>query len=175
LPRRADGQYYVSDVARWLWKHAVGNLDNYTVLEEAHLYTLLGAARRAPGRPHDQDHFFDFPLLACMVNDYRRKVPAADLSINNLMSNNVWDDYCDRGDDGVSGYSDLELADLNRSYSGQDIQNNAVLNTLVNNLGNVALPLNSQNTVLRRRSRQRVQTAMAFIFTTPFIFAEEQQ
>ena len=184
LPQREDGEFYVSDVAEWLWNHAVGNFDNYTELERAQLYTWLAAARSLPGNNSDQNTVFDFNLLMCLVEDYQRKEssePDFDLSFANLMSNNVYNDYCinnDREDRdaGFDGYSPQEREAINRVYTGQDIADSPLIQSLLTEMGNTTLPLNAQgetnSSILRQRARERVNNALGFIFTTPFVFAE---
>jgi len=174
LPRRADGQYYVSDVAEWLWKRATGSLDRYSELERAHMYFLLGAVRRSPGEENDQNRVFDLPLMMCIIEDYQRSDANADISLSNLMSNQ-WFRYCGsfNGD-----YTALDIEALNRSYTGQQIADNAIIQGLLTELGNQTLPLtssgqsNSDN--LRRYALGRVNTTLGFVFTTPFVFAEGQ-
>lgn len=178
LPQRADGNFYVADVAQWLWNHAVGNLNNYTELEKAHLYSLLGAVRYRPSHSGHQNRYFDFNLLMCVVEDYQNKVTTPDLTLNNIMSNSIYYNYCQPDDDGVDGYSEIEKAALNRAYSGQQILQNPLIQNLMNQMGNATLPLNasgqSNSSNVRERARERVSNALGFIFTTPFIFAEGQ-
>jgi hypothetical protein len=169
LPRRGDGNYYVADVAQWLWNHAVGNLDNYTQLERAHLYSLLGAARINPGSSSDGDHAFDFNLLMCVIADYQVQESATDAPITQILTGGSWDDYC-RGDGDV--YAAHELSELNAIYTGQEIADSPMIQTLLTELGNMTLPLNATESGLRRHARERVGSALGFIFTTPFVFAE---
>ena len=180
LPQRADGQFYVADVAAWLWKHAVGNFDNYTELEKAHLYSFLGAARSAPGETYDGSEPFDFNLLMCVVQDYQAKESASDAPVASLLLNSTWDDYCRHGDDGVSGYSAAEQAAINRVYTEQEVANDPLLQNVLSQLANFTLPLNATTgsnggADVRKYARERVSFALGFIFTTPFIFAEGQQ
>ena len=182
LPQHSDGEYYVEDVAEWLWNHVVGSLDNYTELEKAHLYSLLGAARISPGSSSDNDQVFDFNLLMCLVEDYQAK-GNTDISVANLMSESVYNDFCRRGSDGaggVFGFSDLELAAINRVYTGADIANDAQIQGILQDLGGITLPFNANTGAnggadLREHARERVNNALGFIFTTPFVFAESQQ
>lgn len=175
LPRRGDGQYYVADVAPWLWRHVTGSMDNYTELERAHMYFLLGAANSNPGDENDQSQVFDLPMVMCIVEDYQRKEANADLSLANLMSQR-W--FRDCGGYGNSGYTADDILALNRSYSRQDIVGNPTIQSLLNDLGNQTLPLNSSGQSnsenLRRNALGRVNTALGFVFTTPFVFAEGQ-
>lgn len=173
LPR-TNGRYLVKDVARWLWKHAMGSLDNFSSLEQAHLYAILGAARHAPGETYDQDFFFDLPLLVCIAKDYRSQEPSGSLALNNILGGNVWYRHCAHHD-GPDSYTQTEKDMLNAVYTGEDIETDPIIRTLVTNLGNRSIPLTSGNPILRERSRERVQSAMGFIFATPFIFAEGEQ
>lgn len=184
LPKRGNGQYYVSDVAEWLWMHAVGNLDNYTDLERAHLYSLLGAARDVPGSSSDGDHALDFNLIMCVVADHA--YDPEDLSPNAtileiLEHQNRWDDFC-RGDDDGGSYLPHELAELNAQYTGEQIANSTEMQAILNMLGSETIPLNASGSQhnddgedLRKHARERVSSALGFIFTTPFLFAEGQQ
>lgn len=180
LPQREDGQYYVADVAVWLWNHAVGNMDNYTDLERAHLYSLLGAARVNPGANSDGDHAFDFNLVMCVVTDYQVQENATDAPIIDILTNNTWDDYC--RDDADDEYDAHELAQLNASYTGVQIANSSLMQGILNDLGNQTLPLtvsgsehNDDGADLRKHARERVSNALGFIYTTPFVFAEGGQ
>lgn len=178
LPRRADGNFYVADVAQWLWNHAVGSLDNYTELERAQLYALLGAARSSPGQQHDQNVTMDFTLLMCVIEDYQRNDDNADISLQNILGSNVMFTYCDDDDDGVEGYTVEEQAALNRVHTGVQIAEDPVIQTLLTELGNQTLPLLSEGETysheLRERALRRVNNALGFIFNTPFVFAEGQ-
>ncbi len=176
LPRRADGKYYVADVAAWLWMHAVGNFDNYTELERAHLYALLGAAIIDPGRYNDGDNAFDFNLLMCVILDYQVEESAIDAPVTEILTGRSWNDYCD-ADDGV--YDQHELDALNAAYTGQDIADSPLIQGVLDELGSMTLPLNASGpghynngANLRRHARERVSSALGFIFTTPFVFAE---
>ncbi len=179
LPRRADGKYYVADVAPWLWRHAVGRMDEYTELERAHLYTLLGAYRRDIRNNGDigngdQDRTFDLNLLMCIATDYQRREGAnADISLANLTSNgNAWYNSCTPEDDGGS-YSPSERALLNQAYTSQDIAGNPVIQSLLTQMGQRTLDFDGNDRV-REHSLERVNVALGFIFTTPFVFAEGQ-
>lgn len=178
LPQRADGQYYVSDVAEWLWVHVTGSLDHYTELERAQMYSLLGAVRRAPGQSYDQDHALDFNLLMCKVNDYLRETEEPyDLSIDNILDN-VIHEHCTYYRSGPDFYDPDEIEDINAVYTGQDIADNPVMQQILAQLGEQTLPLTSENLTnsddLRHHAKERVNNTLAFIFTTPFVFAEAQ-
>ena len=183
LPQRADGNFYVSDVAEWLWNHAVGNMDNYTELERAHLYSLLGAARTVLGSSSDGDHAFDFNLMMCVIADHA--YDPEDLSptaiITDILAHSSrWDDFC-RGDDDGGIYLSHELAELNAQYTSAQIANSPLIQTTLTELGDQTLPLNASGLQhandgadLRKHARERVSSALGFIFTTPFVFAEGQ-
>ncbi|MEM7359938.1 MAG: hypothetical protein AAF431_12630 [Pseudomonadota bacterium] len=186
LPQRSDGHYYVEDVAPWLWNHVVGNMDNYTELERAHLYALLGAARNDADDDNDGDYAFDLNLVMCVIADYQVQESASDAPILDILTDNTWDDYC-RVSSGT--YDAHELAALNAELSGTDIANNAEIQNVLNQLGQVRIPLmategwryqSGQGLVpdgganLRKHARERVSSALGFIFTTPFVFAEGQ-
>lgn len=138
----------------------------------------MTAARRAPGQSYDYDRVFDFNLLMCVVEDYQSKVPNADLSLLNIMSNSVYDEYCRENDDGLDEFTAAEKAALNRVYTGQDIADNSVAQLMLNQMAITTLPLNatgeSNSAIIRERARQRINNALGFIYTTPFIFAEGQ-
>lgn len=179
LPRRTDNQFYVEDVAAWLWNHAVGNFDNYTELEKAHLYALLGAARINPGQSSDGDHAMDFNLLMCMAEDYKVEEGTATVPLSDMFFQGNWDNYCRPNDDNVSGYTSIEQAILNRSYTGQQILDDPTAQDLLSQLGNTTLPLEANTgsnggADLRKHARERINSALGFIFTTPFVFAEGQ-
>lgn len=168
LPRRADGQYYVSDVAKWLWNHAVGDMSSYTQLERAHLYSLLGAARIEPGGGSDGDSPYDFNLLMCVISDYQVKENTSDAPILEILEGRSWDDYC-RSDD--------DLTQLDTVYTGAQIANNPMIQSVLSVLGNQTLALNATSGAnggenVRRHARERINSALGFIFTTPFVFAE---
>jgi len=195
LPRRADGNYYVEDIAPWLWQHAVGHLDNFTELERAHLYALLGATRRFQdtGRGdinQDGEHPFDLNLVMCVIADYQFEENATDAPILSLLTDGVWNDYCRNNDNGGS-YQQHELDALNAELSGTDIQDNPEIQNILSQLGQVTLRFNATqgydyfrntegNYVLRpdggasvrKHANEAINNALGFIFSTPFIFAE---
>ncbi len=184
LPQRADGNFYVSDVAEWLWNHAVGNMDNYTELERAHLYSLLGAAIDDPGSNSDGDHAFDFNLVMCVVADhaYDPEDISPSATITDILATNRWDDFCRQNDDNTTGFLAHELTALNGQFTGNQIANSPQVQQILTLLGNETLQLNATGSQhandgadLRKHTRERVSSALGFIFTTPFIFAEGQQ
>ena len=179
LPQRADGEYYVADVAQWLWNHVVGSLDNFTELEKAHLYSLLGSARINPGQTSDGDNPFDFNFLMCIVEDYQLKESANDAPLASILSGGTWDDYCRTNDDNVTGFTAAEQATLNRVYTGQAIADSPLAQDVLAQLGQFTLPFNATSGAnnganLREHALERVSNALGFIFTTPFVFAEGQ-
>jgi len=180
LPQRSDGQYYVEDVAAWLWNHAVGSFDNFSDLERAHLYSLLGSARIVPDNSADGDNPLDFNLLMCMAEDYQIKEEVDAVPLDDLLFEGNWDNYCRPNDDDVSGYSDAEIAAFNRVYTGQSIRQNPLAQDLLEQLGSKTIPLNAttghnDGETLRKHALERINATLGFIFTTPFVFAEGQQ
>ncbi|MFT5612424.1 MAG: hypothetical protein ACI9LU_002934 [Polaribacter sp.] len=182
LPQRSDGNFYVSDVAKWLWNHVVGHMDNYTELERAHLYVILGAARINPGSTSDGVQAYDFNLLMCVVADHKfdPEPLSPDATITEILSSNRWDDFC-RGDDDGGDFLAHELAELNAQYTGALIEANPQIQEVLSELGNLTIPLNASGVEhsndgenLRHNARERVSSALGFIFTTPFVFAEGQ-
>jgi hypothetical protein len=193
LPQRAPGEFYVEDVAPWLWNHAVGNMDNYTELEQAHLYSMLGAALFDPEDDNDGDYGHDFNLVMCIIEDYQLQEGAIDAPILEILDNQdgSWNDYCD---DNGEGFEQHELDALNRVYTGQDIADSPLIQEVLTQLGQVKIRLNATQGFtyerqengsysrvadgganVRKHARERVNSALGFIFTTPFIFAEGQQ
>ena len=204
LPRRDDGNFYVAEVAQWLWIHAVGNLDNYTDLERAHLFALLGTARMDP---IDDDNSgnnaqtiaeqgsrsLDFNLMMCVIEDHRRNNrftnpiydPPNNADIIEIMSTRRWDDYC--RDNGGS-FEQYELDVINKVYTADEIANDPEIQAVLTRLGNVPLSIEGGPAIgatglsdtqelqrsLRLNTLERINIALGFIFTTPFIFAEGQ-
>ncbi len=196
LPKRADGNFYVADVAEWLWNHTVGNFDNFTELERAHLYALLGTPRM--DNPENSGYgaqAADFNLMMCILEDYDRNPdrytnvgagdPPPNATILDILASRRWDDYC--RDDGGQ-FEAYEIQALNQAFTGSDIANDANIQATLDLLGEVTLPLEvgppidanpnnlsdqqMQLRTLRRNTLRRINTALAFIFTTPFVFAE---
>jgi len=152
LPRRADGGYYVEDIAPWLWNHVVGHLDNYTDLERAHLYSILGATRIDIGDDDDGDQGFDFNFVMCVIKDYQLRNNATDAPIIDILTNDdngsTWDDYCRHNDDrdGVPNASDEtfephELEALNAGLTGAQIAGDPEIQNILDQLGQVRLRL----------------------------------
>lgn len=180
LPKRSDGLFYVEDVAAWLWNHAVGSMDNYTELEKAHLYSLLGAARINPGNSSDGDQPLDFNFLMCIAENYRLKESTSSAELDFILFGNRWDDYCRINDEDTEGFTQAENQALNRVYTGQSIRDNVLAQDLLSQLARVTLPLaattgSNGGTDLRENTLERINNALGFIFTTPFVFAEGQQ
>lgn len=181
LPQRADGKFYVADIAPWLWNHVVGSMDNYTDLERAHLYSLLGAARMQVDNTRDSDFAHDFNLVMCVIADYQADEGESDTPIIDILTHTddgSWDDYCREGDDGGS-YLPHEVAALNAVFTGDDIRNDAQIQNILAQLGQVTLDFDTTNgsnngADVRRHTRERVNGALGFIFTTPFVFVEAQ-
>ncbi|NND82579.1 MAG: hypothetical protein HKN50_09140 [Gammaproteobacteria bacterium] len=182
LPQRADGEYYVEDVAPWLWRHVVGNMDNYTELERAHLYALLGAARIDPADDNNADFAHDLNYVMCIIADYQFTENATDAPIIDILTGGTWNDYCRRTDDGGS-FLPHELDALNAVLTGEDIANDPEIQSILTQLGSVTLPLEATEGLgsgnvpdgganMRKHARERVSSALGFIYTTPFVFAE---
>jgi len=182
LPQRSDGNYYVEDIAPWLWNHVVGSMDNYTELERAHLYSLLGAARIDLDDDDDGAYPHDFNMVMCVIADYQVEESATDAPIIDILTHDgdgSWDNYCREFDDGGS-YLPHEVAALNAELTGEDIANDSQIQDILNQLGQQTLRFNETNgtnsgTDVRRNALRRVNNALGFIFTTPFVFAEGQE
>jgi len=172
LPKRADGKYYVSDAAQWLWNHAVGSMDNYTELEKAHLYTMLGAFTNDPSGVDDGKYFFDLSYLLCTYVDYQIQELRTPNSVFDVITSTDWTNYPYCRED-----SGLALSVLNLNVTGQLIDSSPVIQSILTELGSSTIPLNEpidneRDENYRRYALQRVDNALDFIFTTPFIFAE---
>ena len=169
----------MEDVAAWLWNHVVGNMDNYSDLEQAHLYSLLGSARIYPDNSADGDNPLDFNLLMCVAEAYKVEESASSAPLDTILRERTWDDYCRPNDDGISGYSATEIAAINRVFTGRDIARDPTAQDLLAQLGAMTLPLNANTShndgeTLRKHALERINAAVGFIFTTPFVFAEGQ-
>ena len=174
LPQRV-GQFYVEDVAQWLWMHAVGNMDNYSDLEKAHIYPLLAAVSRDPSGDHEGEYFFDFNYLMCVVADYQVQENATDVPIFDLLTSENWYrfPYC-REEDGIEPH---EEEALNATLTGSQIANDSNIQSILTQLGQVTIPLNDDISTesgkeIREYALDRVDTALDFIFATPFVFSE---
>ncbi|MBL4674423.1 MAG: hypothetical protein JKX81_19335, partial [Arenicella sp.] len=162
-----DGRYPARHVAEWLWKHAVGDLDDYTMLEEAHLLPILAATRFyhiADDIGHN-DRFFDLAFLLCVREDRIQN----NQSINNI--DEILSDlnYCSFS----GGYTEQEKNWLNMEYLSPTIRDSAVIQSLLSQLAEVELPLDSTQGQVSRYANRRINHAMSFIFATPFVFADE--
>lgn len=168
-----NGTYTSEYVAQWLWNHVVGSLDNYTALERAHLLSILGAnaVREEESDTWKEHLFFDLNYLLC-ISDDRIDQGQTDVSLTTLMSENVWSDYCSYYNSNPDEYTSVEKAAFNLVLTGEDIQNDAAIQSLLNQLSASLVPLDSSDPIQRRRANERVQAALVFISATPFIFAE---
>ena len=177
-----NGVYRVDDVAMWLWNHVVGNLEDYTELERAHLVSILGGAEKKsdPNHQYHQNLYFDFNHLLCMRQEIIDTLgPGADVSIDWLLLEG-WHRYCEPGPETDGGgeqiYSASELNLLTRVYSKSEIENTAYIQQMLSELGAEELPLDANPAHNQRRyANERVQAAISFIFTTPYIFVEERR
>ncbi len=177
---KTNGRFVVGDVARWLWEYSVGNTDNYTPREEAFLVSILGAAQRR-SNPADQNHqqrYFDFTHLLCIrqeIIDDPATGTNPDTSLNTLVSNGGWNRYC-RPEGTPAEYSASETGLLNRAYTESEIRNTGYIQDLVDQLKQTEIPLDISPSLRQREyANERVQTALAFIFSTPFVFVEEKR
>ncbi len=171
IPTSNNGRYVVDDVAEWLWVHIVGNLDNYTALERSHLIPILGALNttdHAFGEYAAYDRHFDLAHLLCIRDD--RISNGINLnSLEDLVSPNAWINFCSLP------YSEHESNILTQGHSANQVQNTPYIHDLLDEIGMNELPLNSSDPEVRLGANLRVQEAVAFIFSTPFVFAEEKQ
>jgi len=165
-----NGTYTADQVARWLWMHVVGSMDDYGSLEQAHLVSLLGANHEE--QPNNINYvFWDINYLMCLRED-RLSKGFNNNNLAGLLSDNAWWTFCRHGDDGFAGFSPLEEAAFNRVLSTDDIENTPHIRALVQELAVSEVPLDSTDDFVRLRANERVQAAMAFIFATPFVFAQ---
>jgi hypothetical protein len=187
----AQGFLTATDLADWLVRaqglpfreahHVTGSLENYTELERAHLYSLLGAARIDIDDDNDGDYAHDFNMVMCVIADYQIDQGASDAPIIDILTHDgdgSWDNYCREFDDGGS-YLPHELAALNAALTGDDIASNPQIQDILSQLGQVTLNFNetegfNRGANVRKHARERVSSALGFIFTTPFVFAEGQ-
>jgi hypothetical protein len=182
IPAR-NGGYTADYVAEWLWRHVVGNFANYTSLERAHLVAILGARRlpREDGTEYDwqqnnRNTYFDINHLLCLRDD-RVAQDYFNNSLADLMHFDTWNRFCDHGDDGQTDYTDIEKAAFAFSFNGQQLDSSNTdpfpyLRGLVEELAVSPVLLNSNDPITRRRANEHVQAALAFIFATPYVFAE---
>lgn len=175
LPKREDGNYYVEDAAAWLWNHVVGSMENYTELEKAHLYAMLGAYSIDPDGSDDGEYFIDFNYLMCIVADYQVQESATDTQIVDILTETSWFNYpyC-RVEDGLEEH---EINALNAGLTGEMIANDPMVQSIMAQLGSSIIPINQplnteRDELFRAHALGRIDNAIDFIFTTPFIFAE---
>ena len=114
---------------------------------------------------------------------------ATDAPVITLLTDGMWNNYC-REDD---NYEQHELEALNAQLSGTDIRNDAQIQNILDQLGQVTLRFNQTQgsdylrneqgdiellpdggATVRKHANEAVNNALGFIFTTPFIFAEGQ-
>ncbi len=162
-----DGQYPAGYVARWLWKHVVGDLDDYTLLEEAHLLPILAAARfySIEDDLAHNDRFYDLAYLLCVRESRLANGQTVD-GINDILSELS---YCSF--DG--GYSSQEIESLTRQFSAAEIEEDVVIQGLLDEMHNINIPLGSEDGQVSIYANRRINHALSFIFATPFVFADE--
>lgn len=161
IPKNGE-EYSVGNVAKWLWTYIVGHTADYGALERAYLLSILGAVSDEVGTYR----VFDFAQLLC-IRQERILAGVTNNALSDLVSRSAWENYCAFD----NGYSSSELDSLNRVFSEQDFTSD--VNRLLNQIAVVELALDSEDPVLRLRANQRVQQAIAFIFSTPYVFAQE--
>jgi len=166
-----NGRYTAEQVARWLWMHVIGSMNNYGSLERAHLVSILGAN-------NDEDRedlkyvFWDLNYLLCLRDD-RVSKGFNNNNLVDLMTNEAWWTFCRQGDDGFNqDFSPLEKAAFNRVISSDEVENTPYIRSLVQELADSEVFLNSSDDFIKLRANERVQAALVFIFATPFVFAE---
>ena len=169
-----NGRYTAEHVARWLWMHVVGSMDEFKSLERAHLVSILGANHHE--EREDIDFlFWDLNYLLC-IRDDRLSKGFTNNNLADLITNNAWWTFCRQGDDGFNqDFSPLEKAAFNRVISGDEIDNTPYISSLIQELAGSEVFLNSSDDVQRLRANERVNAALAFIFATPFVFAEGEK
>ncbi len=177
MPRDANGEYPVEYVARWLWRHAVGSMQGYTEVEEAHLSSFLGAVslvEEDSGGENPTNSFFQTPLvwdlnqvLCVRADRIALNEPAANLS--DIIESANTDIRCLA--DSNQAYSPAEQAELDLAINSDNLQNIVYLRQLVNELKAKRMPLEPSGTVEARRANARINVAMSFIFATPYVFA----
>jgi hypothetical protein len=164
-----DGRYPAGHVAKWLWKHVVGDLDDYTALEEAHLLPIIAATRFYDVPDQDDvgrnDRFYDLAFLMCVRED-RIQNNQSVANINEILSNL---NFCAH----EGGYTEQEKAWLNMEYSSQTIADSEIIESLLTQLAEVDVLLLSNQGRLSRYANRRINHAISFIFATPFVFADE--
>ncbi len=148
VPTNAQGEYKVTDVARWLWQHFIGDgWRNFGPLERAHLYGMLGSKR-------------DLALLLAI-----RDARLSDANPNNddVTLLDLENDY--------NSVVDQQLVEY--PYTRNDVVNTSYIVDLVNELGQRTLLLDSIDAGERETANARVGQAANFIIGTPFVFAQE--
>ncbi len=148
IPTNTQDEYKITDVARWLWQHFIGDgWRNYGPLERAHLHSLLGSKR-------------DLALLLAI-----RDVRLNDSNPNNngVTLQDLESDYNSAVDQQMIQYP----------YTRNDVVNTPYIVDLVNELGQRTLLLDSIDIDERETANERIGQAVNFIIGTPFIFAQE--
>lgn len=166
-----NGRYGVDEVAQWLWVHIIGNLDNYTDLERAHLIPIIGALN---SEDHEFNEFrafdrhFDLAHLLC-IREERLLSGINSNTLQDLVSPDGWREFC------TFPYSEEERTLLTRHFSVSEIQTDSSVGGLLDQIGEGEIPLDHSDSGVRLEANRRIQEAVAFIFSTPFMFAEEKQ
>jgi len=202
IPPEENGEYSALHVARWMWRHFVGSMDNYGVLENAHLVAIIGANAEEETvedlgsfnvNGNGRNRFWDLNYLLCIRADLLepsnpRADPAPANSLSDLMDNSAWPSRCQVNR--VDPYSEAERSALNLVVTPELIRDTPYIANLVNELENSAVPLRVKAgdpapdggtlsevdaRFIRYRANERVQAAAVFMMATPFVFGEGQR
>jgi len=169
---KVNGLHTVEATARWLWQRIVGNTDNYTQLERAHLLTLLGSPLEN-GIPVRNDVWtLDLSHMLCIRQRILENSDNPDVSLKRLRTEEAYLNFCQGRNREFTG-EDLVLA--NRTYTLNDISNTDYIQALLDELGAEELPLNSSDAQQRLLANERVQHAIAFIAATPYVFVDGER
>jgi len=175
IPADNRGNYPAAHVARWLWEYIVGNTDQYSNVEEAHLVSLLGAVSPVTfdaGGPNPTNTNFhtslvwDLNHLLCVRADRLDRGETA-VGLDDLVAS--VNQFCRASNDG--SFNAVEQAALDIPITQETLDDQAFVQSIVGQLKLVNVPIDSTNSVEARRATDRVNAAVAFIFATPFVFA----
>lgn len=188
-----NGGYTADYVARWMWRHIVGHLDDYTELERAHLVSIIGAnsieSTADVTERFAENRFWDLNYLLCIRAD---KLDRGE-TVNGLYDimgnpnlpdggdNAPWSSRCNINR--VDPHSPAEREAFNLVVTADMVRNTPYIRDLVNELGTSPVRLKQRASgglneedagFIRLRANERIQAAALFIMATPFVFAEAQ-